>query len=144
MRRPLRKLALLAAIGGGAAALVRAVQVRFRPAPEPEPVAPIWPPLSADDPAVQTEPVTAATPGAAAPRPSHLAAVPSAPAAPSGATWVDPDPDGGCRASHPVKANADSGIFHVPGGASYQRTKAERCYATPEEAEADGFRASRR
>lgn len=40
----------------------------------------------------------------------------------------------------PVKANASSGIFRVPGGRSYARTKPERCYATPEDAKADGFR----
>ena len=139
MRRPLPKLALLAVIGGGAAALVRAVQTRFRPAPDPEPVAPIWPPLSTDEPATADEPATEARP-----RAQHLAAVPPIPATASRPSWVDPEPDGGCRASHPVKANADSGIFHVPGGASYSRTKAERCYATTDAAEADGFRAARR
>ena len=30
--------------------------------------------------------------------------------------------------------------LHVPGGRSYARTEPERCYATPEDAEADGFR----
>ncbi len=57
--------------------------------------------------------------------------------------WVEPD-DGGCPDSHPVKANADSGIYHVPGGASYVSTRAERCYCTAEDASADGFRAAKR
>ena len=54
-------------------------------------------------------------------------------------TWVLPV-DGGCPDGFPIKANAQSGIFHVPGGRSYARTKPERCYATPDDAEADGFR----
>ncbi len=57
----------------------------------------------------------------------------------SDATWLAAV-DGGCPISHPVKANAQSGIFHVPGGRSYERTIPERCYATPEAAIADGYR----
>jgi hypothetical protein len=58
---------------------------------------------------------------------------------PATPAWVAPV-DGGCPEGYPVKANSSSGIFHVPGGRSYARTKPERCYATPEDAEADGFR----
>jgi hypothetical protein len=54
-------------------------------------------------------------------------------------SWVEPV-DGACPTSHPVKTNASSGIFHVPGGRSYERTKPERCYSTPEAAAADGYR----
>jgi micrococcal nuclease len=39
---------------------------------------------------------------------------------------------------------ASSGIYHVPGGQFYERTTAERCYADPQAAEADGYRAARR
>lgn len=53
--------------------------------------------------------------------------------------WVEPT-DGACPLSHPVKANDNSGIFHLPGGRFYDRTGAERCYATAEDAEADGYR----
>lgn len=53
--------------------------------------------------------------------------------------WVPPI-DGGCPASHPVKVNTRSGIFHVPGGRSYDRTVPDRCYATAADAEADGYR----
>lgn len=58
-------------------------------------------------------------------------------------TWSEPADDGSCPLSHPVKANADSGIFHVPGGRAYDRTRAERCYVSPETAAADGYRASK-
>ena len=57
--------------------------------------------------------------------------------------WVEPV-DGACPTSHPIKGNAQSKIFHVPEGASYDRTVAERCYASAEAAEADGFRAAKR
>ena len=40
----------------------------------------------------------------------------------------------------PVKANDNSGIFHVPGGRFYDRTVAERCYANADDAVADGYR----
>lgn len=56
--------------------------------------------------------------------------------------WVAPI-DGACPASHPIKANANSGIFHEPGGRFYERTRPERCYATPEDAVADGYRAAK-
>jgi hypothetical protein len=39
-----------------------------------------------------------------------------------------------------VKVNESSGIFHLPGGRFYQRTNPDRCYATADEAEADGYR----
>jgi hypothetical protein len=42
-----------------------------------------------------------------------------------------------------VKAKLASGIFHVPGGANYARTRADRCYASTEAAEADGLRPSK-
>jgi len=62
----------------------------------------------------------------------------------TGATaWVEPI-DGECPASHPVKAKESSGIYHLPGGAAYERTVPDRCYTTAEAAEADGFRAAKR
>jgi hypothetical protein len=65
-------------------------------------------------------------------------------AAPTSATkWVEPDADGGCPGSHPIKANRKSGIFHQPGGRFYDSTRAQRCYCDAEAAEADGLRASK-
>jgi hypothetical protein len=57
--------------------------------------------------------------------------------------WVEPV-DGTCPATHPVKAKLSSGIFHEPGTQMYERTRADRCYAGPEAAVADGLRASKR
>jgi hypothetical protein len=56
--------------------------------------------------------------------------------------WLEPH-EGTCPTSHPVKAKLSSGIFHVPGGVNYGRTQPDRCYATPEAAEADGLRAAK-
>jgi hypothetical protein len=75
------------------------------------------------------------------PEPADPAA-PAPPPAP-GAAWVDPDA-GECPASHPVKAKLGSGIFHVPGGGSYDRTKADRCYLDAASAESDGLRPAKR
>jgi hypothetical protein len=57
-------------------------------------------------------------------------------------TWVDAV-DGACPASHPVKAKVGSGIYHLPGGQFYERTRPERCYADAAAAEADGYRAAK-
>lgn len=70
-------------------------------------------------------------------------AEPAADAA-AGAAWVAPDADGNCPLSHPVKVKESSGIHHVPGGLSYDRTNADRCYPTPAAAQSDGYRAAKR
>jgi 1-deoxy-D-xylulose 5-phosphate reductoisomerase len=54
-----------------------------------------------------------------------------------------------CPASQVIKGNfsAYSGercIFHSPGGRFYEKTKAEKCYASPADAIADGCRPSPR
>lgn len=56
---------------------------------------------------------------------------------------MDPE-DRGCPASHPIKAKLGSGIYHRPRMAAYNRTIPDRCYASVEDAEADGFRPARR
>lgn len=55
-----------------------------------------------------------------------------------GSAWREPV-DGGCPPGFPVKVS-QSGIVHVAGGRSYDRTTPERCYATVADAEADGYR----
>jgi hypothetical protein len=65
------------------------------------------------------------------------------PAAGATAAWVEPD-DGVCPSSHPVKAKLASGIYHRPGGQSYDRTRPDRCYRDGPAAEADGLRAAKR
>ncbi len=77
---------------------------------------PTWPPTAA--PIAPTDRSTASTTG----RP--------------GSTPVD----GACPDGYPIKANDNSGIFHVPGGRFYERTVPERCYADAADAEADGYR----
>ncbi|CAN5167416.1 hypothetical protein BH24ACT1_BH24ACT1_10020 [soil metagenome] len=58
--------------------------------------------------------------------------------------WTDPGDDGICPASHPIKAKLSSKVFHLPGMANYERTKADRCYTDAETAEADGLRQAKR
>jgi len=57
--------------------------------------------------------------------------------------WVEPV-ERACPTSHPVKAKLRSGIFHEPGGASYERTVPDRCYRDADAAEADGLRRAQR
>lgn len=96
---------------------------------------------SAGEPAVvspgSTANVVVEPVGTIEPAPQGFAGVPAVEA-----LWVEPV-DGVCPASHPVKANDNSGIYHLPRGRFYERTRPERCYATPEGAEADGYRAAK-
>lgn len=79
---------------------------------------------------------------AAVPAPAVATDATATTAAPP-AAWIaaegDAPPEG-----YPVKANLDSGIFHVPGGLSYERTHADRWYRTPDAARADGLRQAKR
>jgi hypothetical protein len=59
------------------------------------------------------------------------------------APWVEPV-DGACPDSHPVKGKVASGIYHVPGGLNYARTRPDRCYVDAAAAESDGLRAAKR
>lgn len=51
-----------------------------------------------------------------------------------------PDEAGNCPTTAPIKVSR-KGIYHLAGDPSYERTKAKSCFATPEDAEAAGFRA---
>nr|WP_205812205.1 thermonuclease family protein [Micrococcus luteus] len=74
----------------------------------------------------------------AAPAPAPEAAPAAGDAGPvSGADSVCPD-------SHPVKANDNSGIYHMPGQQHYGKTNARHCYASASAAQAGGYRAARR
>jgi hypothetical protein len=118
-------LLLFGAVGGATWAWWRDHNAPPSPSGPPE-----WPPL---------EPVAPAATSTA----SIVNALVDAPEARSSADvgeWVSPDDDGSCPQSHPIKANDNSGIFHIPGGRFYERTRAERCYATAEAAVADGYR----
>ena len=46
-----------------------------------------------------------------------------------------------CPEGFPIKGNANSGIYHVPADASYQRTIPEVCFASEDVAIANGYRA---
>ena len=99
-------------------------------------------PSPADDTGEASDADTVVPQGFAAHTPPPEAAPPAPAAAERG--WVEPDAEGGCPSSHPIKGNDQSKIFHVPGGMSYDRTKAERCYCDEASAEADGYRKAKR
>ena len=117
MMRWLRRLFWLGMLAGGAYAALRVVR-RQQSAPATNPQ---WPPFEAQPVADTKAGTTAKSATAEAPR------------------WVGPV-NGDCPDGYPVKANDNSGIFHVPGGRFYDRTVAERCYASADDALADGYR----
>jgi hypothetical protein len=57
---------------------------------------------------------------------------------PNGA--VRGDGTANCPVDHPIKGNANSRIYHLPGQSSYEQTVPEYCFATEEDARAAGFR----
>jgi hypothetical protein len=122
--RRIRRLVFLAS---AAAAIVRFAMARRPKRPPSAPQAPEWAPLRA------------------APTKSSVSDTPtdSAAATPSEPDWVAPV-NGTCPLSHPVKGNANSRIYHLPGGRFYDSTVPERCYRDESAAEADGMRASKR
>jgi hypothetical protein len=76
------------------------------------------------------------------PLPGSAASAEAKPTAASAADGQQSD-HGGCPASMPIKVS-NSGIYHVPGGSFYARTThVKACYATPADAEAAGYRASK-
>lgn len=56
------------------------------------------------------------------------------------ANWVEGLADGSCPDDHPIKGNASSRIYHLPGSSSYNQTHAELCFASEDGATAAGYR----
>ena len=63
-----------------------------------------------------------------------------APAGLAAGNWVEGDGSPNCPDEFPIKGNANSRIYHLPGEPSYERTIAELCFATEEDAAAAGYR----
>ena len=119
MMRLLRRLMWLGVLAGGAYVGYRAwSRKQSLPSAPPE-----WPPLP-----TSSKPVPSS-----APRSAPVETTVETP------RWLPPV-DGHCPPGYSLKANENSGIYHVPGGRFYDRTVAERCYANAEDAIADGFR----
>jgi hypothetical protein len=143
--RWLRRLLVLGLLGGAGAAAFRILQQRQVDAAVPA-APPDWPRMNA--PATTFQPVATATkPTAPDESPATTGTTRAAAVAETDdhenaavrATWLAPV-DGACPTGYPIKANDNSGIFHVPGGRFYDRTVPERCYADSADAERDGYR----
>lgn len=91
-------------------------------------------------PAIVTEPDPPAQPSS--PR-SDPPAQPDPPRSDPPAAWLPPA-DGACPPGHPVKVKLRSRLYHLPGMSAYERTGPDRCYASAEAAEADGFARAKR
>ena len=145
IRRSFRRGIALGLLVGTAATAVKSVLDRR----SPRPATPSGPATEPWEPIPGTTPVT--IPEAPAPKPAKAAkppakrieSTPPAPESKPAAPWVEPA-DGACPDTHPVKAKMTSGIFHVPGGLNYPRTRPDRCYIDAASAEADGLRPSKR
>jgi hypothetical protein len=70
-------------------------------------------------------------------RPEEPAVVPVA--APPPPRWVTEATPG-----YAIKVKLSSGIYHLPGMLAYERTQADRWYASADDAAADGYRAAKR
>jgi anti-sigma-K factor RskA len=141
MSRLLRSLWRLAKAAALVAALVAGLvwvsKRRAREQPVVEP--PVWPPLPAE---VAAEPVETAAESVEVTVAPVKVETPTA-AGQEPVVWLVPK-EGACPEGYPVKAKLASRIYHVPGGTSYPRTTPDRCYASPADAEADGFRPAKR
>ena len=135
IRRLLRLALLLGLLGGIAVALTKLLgsQANDTPRLATRPSEP-WPRLTSD-PSVAAAPIARAVPDPEATAPPDQL--------PSAGVWVEPT-GGVCPTSHPVKAKLASKIFHLPGMANYDRTKADRCYVDAAAAEGDGLRPAKR
>ena len=138
--RQLRRVFWLAAIIGAVVGVRRMAERRHAAPQLGSPAS--WPPLEPSEvPVAAVGDLVTRRAGAAGDR-SRSSDVPVAPVGAlvadeaavevlepaDGEPWV-PAVDGACPASHPIKANANSRIYHVPGGRSYARTQASD--ATP-------------
>ena len=111
--------------------------------PEPSP-ADRWPPVTPVTTAPRPVPTAAPRPAPVAePAPARAPAPAPAAPKPTGQAWVEPQ-GGACPTSHPIKAKLSSKIFHLPGMSFYDRTNADRCYASETAAEADGLHKAKR
>ncbi len=132
--RRIKRLVILGGLIGGVVALRRAKAARDARTVLGPPAT--WPPLEPSEPPVAalgdlaTEPepsrptpvaVRAATPDEPEVSDDPVAAVGDL--ATDGSAWVAAE-DGGCPVTHPVKANDNSGIYHLPGSPHYARTRA--------------------
>lgn len=120
MGRWMKRLVVALMIGAGVGAAYLLIARRRTGAKVPS-ESPQWPPFNSGATSTPTAPATSVTPVAPV------------------SDWVAPV-DGRCPDGYPIKANDNSHIYHVPEGRSYQRTVAERCYATAQAAERDGYR----
>ena len=128
MMRWLRRLIWLGVLAGGGYGAYRVWQQRQSPPGE----SPQWPPLETERPAAAPKVAKVATIAKVAKVAKPVTTEPVA-------RWTAPV-KGDCPDGYPIKANDNSGIFHVPGGRFYARTVAERCYANADDAIADGYR----
>jgi hypothetical protein len=118
VRRLFRRGVVIGAVAGLAYAVWRVVASRA---------------AASDGPGYESQPF---------PMPPRPVASPAVPA--DTRTAIEPDADGNCPVTFPIKGKLSTGIYHRPGAFAYERTHADRCYRDDDAAEADGLRAAKR
>lgn len=136
MMTMLRRVFWLALLGGAGYAGWTVWQRKSAASPA---AAPEWPPSTPPPTPPSTDPGDRAATFTEMSADDAQSAEPAA----GGDRWVAPLDDGSCPDGFPIKANDNSGIFHVPGGRFYDRTVPERCYASADDCQADGYRAAK-
>jgi hypothetical protein len=107
------------------------------PAPAEATAAPTTATATATATAAPTEPAPPpAAPPSAAPSNPRLDRIPQT-------GWVAGDGTRSCPPQYPIKGNADSQIYHLPGSPAYDSVTPELCFASVEAAAAAGFRPPR-
>ena len=133
MKRLIKRLLTLGVLAGGGTVGWRLFRHRAA-TNQPLSASPQWPPFAETTAQPIVHNIVQNSPGSDSEAPAR--------GADEHVAWVSPI-DGGCPPGFPIKANNSSRIYHTPGGRSYQRTVAERCYATADAAERDGYRAAK-
>ncbi|HJM28518.1 MAG: hypothetical protein QF596_02465 [Acidimicrobiales bacterium] len=123
--RRILKLAVVAAVIGALVSWLRSRSSEETESSDEEDLP--WPPIVTDEPDKSSQVIEPNDGSPVEPR-----------------SWLTCDESGNCPDSHLIKAKDSSGLYHIPGGNTYDRTIPDRCYATAEAAEADGYRASQR
>lgn len=59
-------------------------------------------------------------------------------------SWTPQSGTYNCPDDQPIKGNAQSGIYHVPGGQYYDKTMPERCFSSESDAINAGYRRSKK
>lgn len=118
--------------------LARLALKRWVDGPDPRPSPEPWPTVR------ESKSTTSTAPTASTANPTTPASTATKVAPVGGPVWVEANGTNDAPPSHPVKAKMSSKVYREPGMAGYAQSKPDRCYASAEAAETDGFTRAKR